>query len=215
MFLAANFNQTLKSICEHNNVSLGRLCVQNTLLSSLFPGFLLVNRVSALREWNFRDTFFSLLFHFPSRLYFFLYFFFSLFFTENYTNGMQKLLAVIFTNYKWGRTTQHTTLAQPPDSRCFFSSFRFGAANTFIQSPCLNEYDSLQCYVFYLCLYIRNFHNASIKFVPSPMRKENVWSFSSCSKQFPFALSLFSTLVLAPRLLFNSRVENCINGKSM
>lgn len=41
-----------------------------------------------------------------------------------------------------------------------------GAANTFIQSPCLNEYDSLRGYVFYSYLYMKDFHNASMKSFP-------------------------------------------------
>lgn len=68
-------------------------------------------------------------------------------------------------NDKWGWTKQQTTLPFPPESAFFL----FAATNTFIQSPCLNEYASLHCYVFYPHLYIRNFHNASIKLcVPSP-----------------------------------------------
>lgn len=61
-----------------------------------------------------------------------------------------------------------------------FSSF--SAANTFSQSPCLNEYeyDSLPRYVFYSYLYIhQEFPQCQHKIVPSPTEKMNIFLFAT------------------------------------
>lgn len=82
----------------------------------------------------------------------------ELFTSKYYSKGIPSLSISDLTVQMISEVEQHDKL------HWLFHRIRFfilvGAANTFSQSPCLNEYDSLRGYVFYSYLYIRNFHNA-------------------------------------------------------